>query len=178
MISRSETSPSSPVARGLAFSRSPRCAWVIKGVIRRIAAGGAPHDVVRQPDTARAFVTYWGSGIVGAIDWGRSRVLWRRRVGSVVHHVELDVFSGRRLWATDNATGRAYLLSTQNGRVLRTLAACTGSAHHVALGGTAWVAIACHRGNALAVYSTRTWRRTLVPVGAGPHGVAVVVLAY
>jgi DNA-binding beta-propeller fold protein YncE len=142
--------------------------------IQRLAAGGAPHDITKQPDTANVYVTYWGSGSVGALDWGRGKLLWRRRVGSVIHHVAFDYFNGQRLWATDNMTGRAYLLSARNGRLLRTLDACPGSAHHVALGGTAWVAVACNSAGALAVYSTRTWRRTLVPVGAGPHGVVVV----
>jgi hypothetical protein len=143
---------------------------------RRVPAGGAAHDITKQPDSATAYLTYWGSGDVGAVDWGRGHVLWRRRIGSVVHHVQFDPYAGDRLWATDNSTGRAYLLSARDGRTLRTLAACPGSAHHLALGGTAWVTIACNGANALAVYSTRTWRRTLVPVGAGPHGVAVAVL--
>jgi DNA-binding beta-propeller fold protein YncE len=144
--------------------------------IRRVAAGGSPQEIAKQPAPANVYVSYWGSGIVGAIDWGRGRLLWRRRVGSAIRHVAFDVFSGSRLWATDAATGRAYLLSARNGRRLRTLAACPASAGQVALGGTAWVAVTCGTANALAVYSTRTWRRTLVPVGTGPHGVAVAVL--
>ena len=147
-----------------------------KRAARQVAAGGSPHDVTKQPDTANVYVSYWGSGSVGAVDWGRGRVLWRRSVGSVIHHVQFDYFNGNRLWATDNANGRAYLVSARNGRVLRTLAACPGSAHHVTLGGTAWVAVACNSAGALAVFSTRTGRRTLVPVGAGPHGVAVAVV--
>jgi len=144
-------------------------------VAGRIDAGGPAHDISEQPDSAWAYVTYWGSGLVAAVDWGRRRVLWRRRVGSLVHHVQADVFRGRRVWATDHEGGRAYLLSSRDGRILRSLDGCPG-AHHLALAGTAWVAVACHDAGALAIYSTRTWRRRLVAVGAGPHGVAVAVV--
>ncbi|MER3409527.1 MAG: hypothetical protein C4306_05360 [Thermoleophilia bacterium] len=113
--------------------------------------------------------------MVGAVDWRERRLVWKRRVGSLVHHVQFDVLDGRRLWATDHATGRTLLVSARTGRVLRTLRGCPG-AHHVAIVGTAWVAVACHDADALAVYDTRTWRRRLVPLGAGPHGVAVAVV--
>lgn len=146
-----------------------------RGRIRRVAAEGAPHDVTKQPDSANVYVTYWNESAVGAVDWGRERVLWKRRVGSLVHHVELDPFRGWRLWATDNRSGRTYFLSARDGRVLRTLSGCPG-AHHVAFGGTAWVAVACHDADALAVYRTGSWRRSLVRVGGGPHGVAVAVV--
>ena len=144
--------------------------------IRRISAQGAPHDVAKQPDTANVYVTYWDSGAVGAVNWGTGRLRWQHEVGSQVHHVAFDYYAGKRLWATDRATGRAYLLSARNGRVLRRLAGCPGGAHHVALGGTAWLAIACDHADALAIYNTRTWRRTLVPVGDHPHGLAVAVI--
>jgi DNA-binding beta-propeller fold protein YncE len=144
--------------------------------VRRISAHGAPHDVAKQPDTANVYLTYWDSGAVGALDWGRARLRWKRRVGSLVHHVAFDYYAGNRLWVTDHATGHAYLLSARNGRVLRSLAGCPGGAHHMALGGTAWIAIACDAADAVAVYNTRTWRRTLVSVGAHPHGVAVAVI--
>ena len=136
--------------------------------------GGPAHDISKQPDSANAYVTYWGSGSVGAIDWGRGRVLWRRKVGTLIHHVAFDYFNGRRLWVTDHAAGRVLLLLSRKGRVVRTLEGCPG-AHHVAFGGTAWVAAACHDADALAVWDTRSWRRVLVPVGNGPHGVAVAV---
>ena len=142
--------------------------------LRRLRVGGAPHDISKQPDTANVYVTYWGSGSVAAIDWGRGRVLWRRHVGSLIHHVQFDYFSGRRLWATDHASGRTYLLSARDDGVLRTLSSCPG-AHHVALAGKTRVVVACHDANAIAVYDTTTGRRTMIPVGAGPHGVAVVL---
>jgi DNA-binding beta-propeller fold protein YncE len=140
-----------------------------------LAAGGPAQHVSEQPDSATAYVTYWNSGGVGAVDWGRGRLLWRRNVGTLIHHVQFDYFHGRRLWATDHAKGRSYLLSARDGRVLRTLAGCPG-ADHVAFGGTAWLAVACRDADALAVYETRTWQRTLVSVGGGPRGVAVAVV--
>jgi DNA-binding beta-propeller fold protein YncE len=146
-----------------------------KGVARQLAVGGPAHDIAKQPDTANVYITYWNSGLVAGVDWGQGRLLWRRQIGSLVHHVQFDYYAGNRLWATDHETGRAYLLSAKNGRVLRKLSGCPG-AHHIALGGTAWVALACHDADALAVYDTRSWRRRLVPVGGGPHGVAVAVL--
>jgi hypothetical protein len=94
-------------------------------------------------------------------------------VGSLVHDVAVDVYGGTRVLATDHATGRTLVLSARTGRVLRTLSGCPG-ADHVALGGAAWVVVACHDADALAVWLTRG-RRTLVPVGAGPHGVVVGV---
>jgi DNA-binding beta-propeller fold protein YncE len=142
---------------------------------RELAVGGPAHDITKQADSANVYVTYWGSGAVGAVDWGRGRLLWKRQIGTLVHHVQFDYFHGRRLWATDHMTGRSYLLSARNGRVLRTLSGCAG-AHHIAFGGTAKVVVACHDSDSLAVYDTRSWRRKLLPVGGGPHGVAVAVV--
>jgi DNA-binding beta-propeller fold protein YncE len=142
---------------------------------RRLRAGGSAHDITKQPDSATVYVTYWNSGLVGALDRGRGRLLWQRRVGMLVHHVQFDYFQGRTLWATDHETGETFLVSARNGRVLRTLGGCAG-AHHVALSGTVQVVVACHDSDAIAVFDRRTWRRTLIPVGDGPHGVAVAVV--
>ena len=77
--------------------------------IRRISAHGVPHDVAKQPDTANVYLTYWDSGVVGAVNWGTRRLRWAHDIGSLVHHVTFDYYAGNRLWATDHATGRAYL---------------------------------------------------------------------
>jgi YVTN family beta-propeller protein len=143
--------------------------------VGRVAVGGPAHDISEQPDSANVYVTYWDEGAVGGVDWGRGRVLWKRPIGTLVHHVQVDHFRGWRLWATDHRRGRSYLLSARNGRVLRTLAGCPG-AHHIAFGGTAWVVVACHDADTLAVYRTGSWRRSLVRAGGGPHGVAVAVV--
>ena len=144
-------------------------------VLAELDVGGAAHDISKQGDSANAYVTYWGSGAVGAVDWGRGKMLWRRTVGTLVHHVQVDPYRGWGLWVTDHETGDVFLLSSRDGHVLRRLRGCSG-AHHVALVGTAWVAAACHDADALAVWSTRSWQRRLVRVGDGPHGVAEVVL--
>lgn len=144
-------------------------------VFAELDVGGAAHDITRQGDTANAYVTYWNSGSVGAVDWGRRRMLWKRSVGRLVHHVQFDYYHGRRLWVTDHRSGDVLALSSRDGRVLRRLHGCPG-AHHVALVGAAWVTVACHDADALAIWNTRSWNRRLVRVGDGPHGVAEVVL--
>ena len=144
-------------------------------VIGRLAVGGPAHDITKQADSANAYVTYWNSGSVGAVDWGRRRMLWRRSVGRLVHHVQFDYYSGQRLWVTDHETGQVLALSSRDGRVVRRLRGCPG-AHHVALVGMAWVVAACHDADSLAIWSTRSWQRRLLRVGGGPHGVAEVVL--
>jgi len=143
--------------------------------LRGLSAGGRAHDISRQADTANAYVTYWSSGSVGAVDWGNERMLWRRSVGSLVHHVQFDHYSGRRLWATDHHAGEVIALSSRDGRVTRRLGGCAG-AHHVTVVGGAHVVAACHDSDELGVWSQRTWKRRLVRVGDGPHGVAEVVL--
>ena len=137
--------------------------------------GGPAHDISKQPDSANAYVTYWGSGAVGAVDWGRGKLLWKRSVGSLIHHVQFDYYHGRRLWVTDHETGEVLALSSRDGHVLRRLRGCD-CAHHIALVGTAWVTVACHDADALAVWNTKSWQRRLIRVGDGPHGVAEVVL--
>lgn len=142
---------------------------------RRLTAGGPAHDISEQPDSANTYVSYWSSGSVGAIDWGNERMLWRRSVGTLIHHVQFDSYHGRRLWATDHRTGEVLELASRDGRLLRRLRGCAG-AHHVAVAGQAWVAVACYDSDTLAVWSQRTWQRRLIRVGDGPHGVAEVVL--
>jgi len=145
-------------------------------VLAELDVGGAAHDISKQGDSANAYVTYWGSGAVGAVDWwGRGKMLWKRTVGALIHHVQFDYYHGRRLWVTDHRTGDVLALASRDGHVLRRLHGCPG-AHHVALVGTAWVAAACHDADALAVWSTRSWQRRLVRVGDGPNGVVEVVL--
>lgn len=143
-------------------------------VAGRLAAGGPSHDISEQPDTATAYLTYWGSGSVAALDWGRGRLLWRRHVGALVHHVAFDPFQGRRVWASDHGADRAYLVRSSDGRLLGTVEGCPG-AHHVALT-PRQAAIACHDSDSLLVLAQGTGRARSIPVGAGPHGVAVAVL--
>jgi hypothetical protein len=142
---------------------------------RHMEVGGAAEDISRAGDTAYAYVTYLGSGVVGALDWGQGRMLWRRSIGSDVRHIAVDYYHGRRLWATDHGAGDVLLLSSPNGRVLRRLHGCRG-AEGLAFVGTAWIAAACNNAGVLAFWSQRTWQRHLVRVGDGPYAVAEVVL--
>jgi DNA-binding beta-propeller fold protein YncE len=142
-------------------------------VLGELAAGGPAHDISEQPDSATAFVTYWGSGAVGAVDWGRGRVLWKRSVGDLVHHVQFDHVHGRRLWVTDHRTGDVLALSSWTGRVLRRLRGCPG-AHHVHFGpGRGRVVAACHDSGTILVFDPVSGTKTAIAVGAGPHGIAI-----
>jgi DNA-binding beta-propeller fold protein YncE len=134
------------------------------------------NDITEQPDSAYAYVTGRRSGGVAGIDWGRGGIpRWWRKVGVLVEHVAFDYFHGRRVWASDSARGEVLALSSETGRVLRRLRGCPG-AGPIAFGGGAWIAATCRDANALAVWNTRTWKRTLVRVGGRPHGVAVAVV--
>ncbi len=138
------------------------------------AVGGA-RDISERADSANAYVTGWSSGGVGGIDWGNRRVLWWRKVGVAVRDVAFDYFHGRRVWVSDVHAGEVIALSSNEGRVLRRLRGCSG-AGPIAFGGQAWVAASCRNGQGLAVWDTRRWRRTLVPIGGNPYGVAVAVV--
>lgn len=131
-------------------------------------------DISEQGDSAYAYVTLTRSAGVAALDWGNRVALWVRGAGAIVHDVAFDSFHGRRVWASDPWRGKVFSLSSRTGRPLRTLLGCPG-AGPIAFGGQAWIVASCRDANALAVWDTRTWRRTLVPVDDRPHGVAVAV---
>ncbi|RDI73912.1 hypothetical protein Gocc_2476 [Gaiella occulta] len=139
-----------------------------------LAAGGAAHDIDRAPDTADVFVTFWESGVVTRIRTGGriGRVLWRRRVGTLTHHLAFDPYSGRRLWVTDRA-GRVLLLSADTGRTLRSFTGCPGP-HHVAVLSSRAAVVACNASGTLAVFDAARGRVRSLPVGQGPHDLAVV----
>lgn len=149
----------------------------LRPVVRRFAipAEGGPTDVTEQPDSAYAYVTGRHSGGVAGIDWGnRGFPRWWRKVGSRVEYVAFDYWHGRRLWVSDRARGEVLALSSETGRVLRRLRGCPG-AGPIAIGGQVWIVASCRDADALAIWNTRTWNRTLVPVGGRPHGVAIAV---
>src|SRR5581483_2629738 len=142
---------------------------------RRLAAGGAAAEIAKQPDTANVYFTYWSSGRVGALDWGTGRLLWSRLVTRRAGSVTFADYAGNELWVTDPVAGRALLLDARDGHLRRALDGCPG-ADHVALAGTASVVVTCAEAGSIAIYGTRDWRRTVVPVGPRPRGVAVAVL--
>lgn len=142
---------------------------------RRFPVAGAAVEVVRQADSAFAYLSYGSPGLVGGVDWGTERVRWQRRVGTRIGAIAVDHYHGRRLWVADRASGVVLGLSTETGRVLRRLPGCRG-ANGVAVVGTAWVVASCRDANALAVWSQRTWERRLFRVGRHPSEVAEIVL--
>jgi outer membrane protein assembly factor BamB len=142
---------------------------------RHVPAGGPATTISHQPDTAYAYVTYADGGAVGALDWGTGTVRWRRSSGRELAAITADYYHGRRIWIADRKAGAVLALSARDGRTLRRLRGCPG-AQGVALAGTAWVAAACQGANAVAIWSQRTWRRTLVRVGGRPYGVAEILL--
>jgi DNA-binding beta-propeller fold protein YncE len=141
---------------------------------RTLPAEGPAHDIERAPDTADVFVTYWDSGVVARLRTGvgAGRTLWRRRVGTVTHHLAFDPYSGRRLWVSDRA-GLVLLLSADTGRTLRSFGGCPGP-HRVAVLSSRAAVAACNASGTLAVFEATNGRVRSLPVGHGPHDVAVV----
>lgn len=133
-------------------------------------ARGAAHDVVRMPDTADVFVTYWQAGIVARLRRGGARVLWRRAVGTETHHLAVDVYSGQRLWVTDRP-GRVLLLSARSGAVLQRFGGCAGP-HHVAVATARRAVVACNSAGTVGVFDDRAGLVRSIAVGRGPHGIA------
>ena len=142
-------------------------------LIGRLSAGGPALGISRQPDTANAYVSYSNSGAVGAVDWGRRRMRWKRTVGSSIHDVVVDHFHGWRLWATDSEAGRVLSLNARDGRVLRRLRRCPG-ARGVDFGpGRGRIVAACHDAGTLFVLDPVRERSSRIRVGARPYGVVV-----
>ncbi len=136
-------------------------------------ARGAAHDITRQPDSEIVYLTYWNSDEIAALDMGRQRLLWRRGVGSLTHHVAFDYYYDQRLWVTDHGRGDVLALRSRDGGVLRRLRGCPG-AHHVHFGpGRGHIVAACHDAGTLLVLDPVSERSSRIRVGSGPHGVAV-----
>jgi hypothetical protein len=148
------------------------------GAPKRTARLSVPRPafaISEQPDSNLAYFVNGERGGVGAIRT-TGRIRWWRSVGGFTHSVQFDYYHGRRLWVTDRDGGTVLALAShRNGRVLKRLRGCPG-ARGVSVVGQAWVVAACPGANALGFWSQRTWKRTLVPVGRGPHGVAEIVL--
>lgn len=133
-------------------------------------ASGAAHDVVKVPDTADVFVTYWGAGTVARLRLGGAQLLWRRAVGTEIHHLAFDGYSGQRLWVTDRA-GRLLLLNARTGSVLERFGGCAGP-HHVAVVTGRRAVAACNDTGTVGVFDDRAGLVRSIAVGRGPHGIA------
>lgn len=131
--------------------------------------GGAAHDIVKVPDTADVFVTYWAAGVVARYRIG-GRLLWRRTVGTETHHLAFDGYSGQRLWVTDRA-GRVLLLNARTGAVLERFRGCAGP-HHVAVATARRAVVACNSAGTVGVFDDRAGLVRSIAVGRGPHGIA------
>lgn len=170
----------------LAVSQDGRRVWVTHGaggarltvldttrpartrVLRRLAArAGAPHDISFA--RGRVWVTYWGSGRVGAYAPGTGRLLFTRPAGELTHHV---LAANRRAWVTDHHGARARVFD-ERGRRLRTLRTCSDPHHVAVLAGVAVVACVDGRISAYREESGRSIRTTRV--GSHLHGVALVL---
>ena len=134
-------------------------------------------DVSRRPDSANAYVILARSGSVAAIDWASKVAFWASggAAQGFVQNIAFDYFNGNRVWVSNPFAGEVFSLSSRTGRQLRRLRGCPG-AGPIVLGGEASVLASCRDAGALAIWDTRTWKRTLVPVGDAPHGVAVAVV--
>lgn len=145
-------------------------------VLGRVAVRRGPHDISHAPDTATFYVTYWDSPYLGAVDARRRRLLFRRRIGTMPHHVQFDYYTGQDVWVTDHGTGRLFLVAARTGRVRRSFAGCPG-AHHVAINHPRAVTravVACHDAGTIVALSGLRLRP--IRVARGPHGVALAVL--
>lgn len=140
-------------------------------VIGTLRTGGAVLGIAARPQTASAFVTYRGSGAVGAVAWRRRNVRWKRTVGSTLHDLTY-AYSGQ-IWATDPGSGKVLALRASNGRVLRRLHRCPG-ARGVHFGpGRGHIVAACHDGGTLLVLDPVREHSSRIRVGDSPVGVAV-----
>jgi DNA-binding beta-propeller fold protein YncE len=141
---------------------SPRVAAVVR-------TAGAPHDLLFAG--RRVWVTDWHAGTVTVYSAHTRRPLFRVAAGRLPHHLALEP-SGRALWITDHAGGRAIRFAL-GGRRLRSIPV-GGDPHHVAIGPLrGHVVVASHREGTLAVLDPARGRLDRVRVGRGPHGVGI-----
>jgi DNA-binding beta-propeller fold protein YncE len=177
----------------LALSRSGGRVWVTHGprasrvtvldttrpaharVVHTVAASGPAHDIAFGCGGRRVWLTYWGSGTIGALDSRTGRLVLRKRLGSLIHHVQ-STSRPRVIWATDHAGDRALMLDGCSGRVLRTLRVGR-SPHHVATGlFRGHVVVASHDDDSITIFDPVSERASSLRVGDGPHGVAIAAV--
>lgn len=141
-------------------------------VLARPSAGGPAHDVDRFPDTADAWLTYWGSSRVGAVT-SAIRLLRRPEAVAGAMHLAADSYSGR-IWVVGEDGDAAVLERT--GRVVRRMR-IGGTLHHVAVAPRDLVGVVRNDPSTL-VLLRRTSGRLLatVPLGASAHDVAFAVV--
>jgi YVTN family beta-propeller protein len=144
-------------------------------ILGRVAAQGA-HDISFA--CGRVWVTYWNSGWVGAFNQ-LGRLVLRRRVGNLVHHVQ-GGRGGRRVWFTDHVGDRASLFDACSGRRLGSFAVGAGPHHVAPATNSTRVVVASHDSGTITIIHrfVRRWHVRSVAVGRGLHGVAVAFVPF
>jgi sugar lactone lactonase YvrE len=140
-------------------------------VIRYIATGQRPHDILFAPD-GKLWVTDW-SGPVHVFD-GRGKLRGRIALGDESHHLAFTP-NGKQAWITDHAASRIFIVDARRLKLVNSVRV-SGGPHHVAItpDGTL-AAVADHEAGTVVVYDVRRRTRVrTVPVGPGPHGVWAV----
>lgn len=167
----------------LAISPNGRRAWVSlegtddmaivnirTGRVRSFSTGVSPHDLLFAPD-GRLWVTDWHGGL--HVFRGRE-IVRTIHYGRETHHLTFTP-NGEEAWTTDEAAGRAHVLTVRPVDRIdsRTI---PGAPHHVAVTANGrWVVVADHVRGTLVVFDALTHRRVdIIDVGDGPHGVWAV----
>jgi DNA-binding beta-propeller fold protein YncE len=140
-------------------------------VIRYIATGQRPHDILFAPD-GRLWVTDW-SGPVHVFD-RRGKLRARIALGDESHHLAFT-HDGKQAWITDHAANRIFIVDARRLELVDSLRVL-GGPHHVAITADGQLAaVADHDNGTISVYDVkRRTRVRTVRVGAGPHGVWAV----
>jgi YVTN family beta-propeller protein len=143
-------------------------------VIRYIATGQRPHDILFAPD-GKLWVTDW-SGPVHVFE-RRGKLRARIALGDESHHLAFTP-NGRQAWITDHAANRIFIVDARRLRLVDSLL-ISGGPHHVAIAADGRLAaVADHDNGTVVVYDVkRRTRVRTVRVGAGPHGVWAVPAA-
>lgn len=143
-------------------------------VLARPEVGGPAHDIDRFPDTAGAWLTYWGSPRVGVVTQA-TRLVGRPRAVTGAMHLAVDVSTGQRVWVVGE-NGDAAILD-RRGRVLRRVR-IGGSLHHVAIAPAAGL-VGVVRGSpdALVLLPGSGGLAAAVPLGGRGHDVGFAIVA-
>lgn len=143
-------------------------------VIRYIATGRRPHDILFAPD-GKLWVTDW-SGPVHVFD-RRGKLRGRIALGEESHHLAFTP-NGKQVWITDHAANQIFIGDARRLKLVDSLRV-SGGPHHVAITADGRLAaVADHDNGTVTVYDVkRRVRVRTVRVGAGPHGVWMAAAA-
>jgi DNA-binding beta-propeller fold protein YncE len=139
-------------------------------VVRYVATGHAPHDLLFAPD-GRLWVTDW-TGLLLVLDG--DEITHTLKLGVEAHHLAFTP-RGSEAWITDHGTDELFVLDADTLDVLETIA-LPGAPHHVAITPDgAFAAVADHTNGEVLVYDARSRKQVkAIDVGSSPHGVWAV----